>query len=724
MKRAWELILVLLFVLVKGYAQVELGDSAAVTPHSPNDFLLLAQNSKGNFEQQFVHAQRAAELFWAEKNKEKYLEAQLLLLQAAHYKQDSLIFAQEIEKVFTVANSLEDTSSLVKAYFFLGKFYFAEGEFKKGMVAFKWPDRLGLYNRESLDDNVSILGALVDLHLSYFSDIEAVFTYLVRLQQLADTYEAPSAYVVSNMKKGYLFARAYNFEQSNNFMRNAYPYLDDIENNGYLVYFYRRLIRNFIENDEPDSAAYYLKQFGERVTYEPGDPRAHYMKAMEARIEAEMGETAVLDDEFMASYEYFGKRNQANQKRGVNEELAIYTKALVHINRREWAKAEAEIEKLFEAFDLNNDPMYRMGGYELLYRALAAQGRTEEALKAHIKFKQATDSVNQFAFKQGEELMKMHLALKSSEKENIQAQQLITHKNNSLWLTALGLGLMVGIALVLWQLSQQRKRQKEKLSALVAEKTAELVHTNQQLSLNNTELERFTFMAYHDLQEPIRTIMGFADMLERKVPQDKNEHNHQYIHYIQKAGLQMQGLIRDILAYSDFAKSQEQLLPLDLNEVVKEALFSLQDVIQAKGAVVEYGNLPSILANRSQCVIVFKNLILNGITYNQSKPPKVVISYEALPGKHQFTIEDNGIGIAPEHHETIFEHFKRLHNRSVYEGTGMGLAIVKKLVTQKGGEISLKSELGAGTRMIITLPQGPAMKSEIMYEAPKKVLIQ
>ena len=230
------------------------------------------------------------------------------------------------------------------------------------------------------------------------------------------------------------------------------------------------------------------------------------------------------------------------------------------------------------------------------------------------------------------------------------------------------------------------------------------------MSLKNAELERFTFMAYHDLQEPIRTITGFSHVLERRFPPEWKAKEENYIQYIKQSALQMQQLIEDILAYSNLSKSSSLELYTDLNSVIQEVEFSLQDSIEEKQALIRWDNLPAIRGERGQWVIVFKNLILNGITYNRSETPRVSISCLEGGDDYVFEVQDNGIGIEPKHHQSVFELFKRLHNRNVYEGTGMGLAIVKKLVNQHGGEISLESEPGLGTTFSIRIPREPAKK--------------
>ena len=151
--------------------------------------------------------------------------------------------------------------------------------------------------------------------------------------------------------------------------------------------------------------------------------------------------------------------------------------------------------------------------------------------------------------------------------------------------------------------------------------------------------------------------------------------------------------------------------PTDVNQVIGQAKENLQQLIEQKNAVVESENLPTIQSNPDQLYLVFKNLIENGIKYNDSETPKVSITYQCSED-HQFIIKDNGIGISPEFHDKIFQMFKRLHNRSEYPGSGLGLSIVSKILQRLGGRISLASENGKGSTFFVRIPLAESTSEE------------
>lgn len=177
-----------------------------------------------------------------------------------------------------------------------------------------------------------------------------------------------------------------------------------------------------------------------------------------------------------------------------------------------------------------------------------------------------------------------------------------------------------------------------------------------------------------------------------------------YVHYAVEGATRMQTLIRDLLAYSRVGRQGLRRTNVDCNSVVEEALRNLQSAIAESAAVVQCGKLPELQADRLQLVQLFQNLIGNAIKFRGPEPPVISISARQKEESWVFSVEDNGIGIAPEHSETIFVIFQRLHTRQEYPGNGIGLAICKKIIEQHGGKIWLKSESGNGSTFQFSLP--------------------
>jgi signal transduction histidine kinase len=225
-----------------------------------------------------------------------------------------------------------------------------------------------------------------------------------------------------------------------------------------------------------------------------------------------------------------------------------------------------------------------------------------------------------------------------------------------------------------------------------------------ELERSNADLEQFAYVASHDLQEPLRTIVSFSQVLERRSRSQLDERADQYIDFIVDGGKRMQQLINDLLAFSRVGRRGAAREPVALDDAVAQAQASLSEAIADAGAEVRVGDLPTVDGERQLLVAVFQNLIANAIKFRGEDPPVVDIAARDLGDEWEITVTDNGIGIEEEFAERIFVIFQRLHSREAYEGTGIGLALVRKIVEYHGGGIRLDPAHHGGSRFIITLP--------------------
>ncbi|MBL1231223.1 MAG: ATP-binding protein [Flavobacteriales bacterium] len=279
----------------------------------------------------------------------------------------------------------------------------------------------------------------------------------------------------------------------------------------------------------------------------------------------------------------------------------------------------------------------------------------------------------------------------------------------SLPFSLLGILFSCLLAYIVFTLSIQPIRLKQD----VKRKTRELNRLNKmlesranELAISNSELEQFAYVASHDLQEPLRMVTSFLSQLEKKYSNQLDEKAHMYIDFAVDGASRMRNIILDLLEYSRVGKNNDELEPININEVVEQAKVLLRKVIEEKEAIIVYDKLPTIMAYRSPIVQVFQNLIGNGLKYAKADlTPIIDIKAKELKNEWEFAIKDNGIGIKKDYYEKIFVIFQRLHNRDEYSGTGMGLAIVKKIVENLGGKIWLESEEGKGSTFYFTLPQ-------------------
>jgi light-regulated signal transduction histidine kinase (bacteriophytochrome) len=271
------------------------------------------------------------------------------------------------------------------------------------------------------------------------------------------------------------------------------------------------------------------------------------------------------------------------------------------------------------------------------------------------------------------------------------------------------------------------RRAKDDLEIQVAERTEELRSANvhlavelderrraeqqlarytQELARSNAELEQFAYVASHDLQEPLRMVASFTQLLSKRYQGRLDQDADEFIGYAVDGATRMQRLINDLLAYSRVGTRGKPFQLRDGNDVFRQARDNLAKAIEDSGALIFTDHLPYVRGDETQLIQLFQNLMANAIKFHGPEPPQIEVSAGKNGREWVFVVKDNGIGIAPEHRERIFSIFQRLHQRSEYPGTGIGLAMCKKIVERHGGRIWLESEVGAGSTFYFTIPEG------------------
>ena len=243
---------------------------------------------------------------------------------------------------------------------------------------------------------------------------------------------------------------------------------------------------------------------------------------------------------------------------------------------------------------------------------------------------------------------------------------------------------------------------------------ADLLRNVEELNRSNEELEQFAYIASHDLQEPLRMVASYTQLIARRYKGKLDADADEFIFYAVDGANRMQRLIQDLLAYSRIGTQGKKLLNISSEEALQQSLINLSSTIEKSGALVTHGPLPAVAADESQLVQLFQNLVGNAIKYQRDAVPRVHIS-AAKDGEKKwlFSVQDNGLGIEPQYFEKIFGMFQRLHKREEYDGTGIGLAICKKIVERHGGDISVESETGQGStfRFALTGSKTETMKA-------------
>jgi signal transduction histidine kinase len=231
----------------------------------------------------------------------------------------------------------------------------------------------------------------------------------------------------------------------------------------------------------------------------------------------------------------------------------------------------------------------------------------------------------------------------------------------------------------------------------------ELKNTLVQLNRSNKELEQFAYVASHDLQEPLRMVSSYVQLLAERYKDQLDEKAQKFIYYAVDGAVRMQMLIQDLLEFSRVSTKGLAIIRIDSNILLAEALANLQTSITASGAEITHDQLPMVVGDRTQIVQVFQNLIANSIKFCTNKPPRVHVSAETSNEHWTFSVRDNGIGIDAKYAEKIFIIFQRLHTREEYPGTGIGLALCKRIVERHGGEIRFESEVDKGSTFSFSL---------------------
>ena len=241
---------------------------------------------------------------------------------------------------------------------------------------------------------------------------------------------------------------------------------------------------------------------------------------------------------------------------------------------------------------------------------------------------------------------------------------------------------------------------------IITEKIAareSLKKLNDQLVISNNELEQFAYVASHDLQEPLRMVSSFLQLLQKKYEPKLDETAGQYIHFAVDGAERMKVLIKDLLAFSRVATVKQEMGPVNTEKIIEDTKAILMPVIQESGASINFFNLPVITADELQMKQIFQNLVSNAIKYAGQKKPEVAVRCYETDSHWRFSVEDNGIGINKKYYDKIFVVFQRLHTRSAYSGTGIGLAICKKIAEKHEGSIWLESEEGKGSTFYFTV---------------------
>lgn len=414
------------------------------------------------------------------------------------------------------------------------------------------------------------------------------------------------------------------------------------------------------------------------------------------------GEILHFEEHYLTSNQWFEVSVYPSE-----EGLSVYFKdvSIRKTAEEEIRQTNERFEKVTEAtndaiwdWDIQNNTYYRSEGFDRLFGYKMEKGiSSDEFWKRHFlseDMNRIADSIDQ--------------AIKDPEISRWQAEyKIIKNDKSSAYVIDRGVIMRDSKGKALRMIGAMtdityRKQYEESLKSL----NIQLEKQTKELTISNKELEQFAYIASHDLQEPLRMVTSFLNQLKRKYQDQLDEKAHQYIHFAVDGSLRMRQIILDILEFSRVGKHDENKDEIDLNQIVDEVCQLQHRLIEEKVALVQFDHLPKIISYRSPILQVFQNLIGNALKYSK---PNVSVTIEVtakeIKDEWEIAIKDNGIGISKEYHEKIFILFQRLHVDEEYRGTGIGLAIVKKILDNLGGRIWVESEEGVGSTFYFTIPK-------------------
>jgi signal transduction histidine kinase len=262
----------------------------------------------------------------------------------------------------------------------------------------------------------------------------------------------------------------------------------------------------------------------------------------------------------------------------------------------------------------------------------------------------------------------------------------------------------------------------EAMRVLIVRELADSERSRRELARSNSDLEQFAYVASHDLQEPLRKVASFCQLLQRRYAGQLDERADQYIEFATDGAKRMQVLINDLLAFSRVGRQGDAMEPVDLDTLVDRAVQNVAGALEESGGTVERGELPTVLGAPALLTTVFQNLLGNSLKFRGDEPPRVRVEAERVtdPKSDRWLLRftDNGIGIDAEYAERIFVIFQRLHAKSDYPGTGIGLAMCRKIVERHEGEMWLEPRPGPGTTFVVALPVLPGTDTDTDTDTP------
>ncbi|MEZ4884921.1 MAG: tetratricopeptide repeat protein [Chitinophagales bacterium] len=365
------------------------------------------------------------------------------------------------------------------------------------------------------------------------------------------------------------------------------------------------------------------------------------------------------------------------------------------------------------AQEINEKPLIR-DSYLMLSRVYSKAEKWEKSFEMYRTYTAYKDSMMNDATNQKMTHLQINYEIQKKEKEK--EIELLKKDKEIAALYRYGiigcLVLMLSMVTLLLLFVFYRYKNQAAVNSILTDKNLKIQTQNAQLARSNRDLEQFAYIASHDLKEPLRNIGGFITLLNRKCGDYHDEEAKDYMQFITNSVDHMHHLLTDLLAYSRIGIVSREYEKIDLERVMSTVKNSFKSFIEEQNAEIVTSHLPTLYANRTQMVQLLQNLIGNALKFRKEDSPLINIDCVELPDRYVFSVQDNGIGMQQEYTEKIFVIFQRLHNRTEYEGTGIGLSICKKIVEQHHGEIWVESQSGKGSTFYFSISKNLGIETE------------
>ena len=664
------------------------------------------------------------------------LEQHLLTLPESTEKVDLLnklsygYHRKDVEQTFTYANQalkLATTLNYIKGkafahhYLSIGNAISGDSELAKKL------NKRVIHLADSLQAYDLLVSALNMKAFNFTKDgkpVEAMKAFQQALD-LASQENDKIGYSSIALNLGEVNAQNKDFEKARAYYNKALAVSEEINEPARIAWANRLIGDTYAEEKNYTEAAFFFKEAIKKAIVAKDNRSLSFAKSRLGKVSMELGQIELAEKEIKEAIQLI---QEVGDKEGLMDGyiilMKIYLKRnqsnnVIHIGQKA-TKLTTQVNSVQQQLELQG----------LLAKAYAIENDFQKAYQLNLFTQEIKDSIDFVNKKNLASELEEKYQSKKKEAENallrIEKQQQVTQikqqQSINIFLAIVAV-LLALLGYMAFNAYKNKRRNNLVLEEKVTNRTQELQSTNTQLLQSNEELARFAYVASHDLREPLRNIINFTQLLQKQLAPTQAQESLQMIDIIHENTTHMNKLIVDTLTFTRLSNIEEVREPVDLNQTIKNIKLAISTTLTKKNATIDLLKpLPTVQTNGRLLFSVFKNLIENGITYNESTTRTIVIDHFLKGQNYVFSVADNGIGIPEAYQATVFEMFKRLQNREKYQGTGMGLSNCKKIIDTLGGEIWVESDGQNGATFFFTIPASavdtPAKKENKLRYSP------